>query len=712
MGTNGYELPELLPQPKHIRKLDGFTELSADVRLVTTNVYPLQRKAVRSILSSAGVRVVANKKKFVVDARVEPAENFNLQQVPPEVQKDYYELTVKGSEVFIRAPHQDGTVWASQTLATLFTLFLQGRPLPNLCIQDWPAVPVRGVFMESNPARERMNQPDWCQVIDSLSALKYNLLCLEIYGTDSGNRFQGLRYPQESLCCSIPTQDALKTTSHLDWYSPAKGRWVHEDYLPFLREKEDALAELLAYGAEKGIAIVPVFSSLGANTFLPRCISEISAKDASGKATGAGYCTSSEKTRSFLAKFYGSFLERYYPAGVEYFHLRMDESGPEYPSPAAPTKAVPSACKCKMCAKKRPEALFQDYLLWLTEFLVSKGVRKVVLWGSSAVANRLTSDASFAKKLASAGLQGRLALHWRSELNTGKPDPALKSAAKVKGFEAWYGSRNSLAPWLNYENRIPSAEGVLCQAESGKANGVVSFCNFDLAVFSHEALMGLGTWEGGERQGAQTRLARWATALFGERSKMFLQTVQTLQKASVSPLIEPCLFHLQSPVSAGKGMDSYPANALAALEKNRKAADGLREVAQWAGKAKEGFTSLLAEPEQAALGSAILRSLQADAIRLQALAEAFGFLLALRQELAPGMVLKRMSTSAMKVREDFQARLAQIEVLKPSWLAPVVLHPLSRLYAFLGQLVNDLKEHAARKQASQIRWCGVPATGE
>ena len=224
-------------------------------------------------------------------------------------------------------------------------------------------MPVRGVFMEANPARDRMIQPDWCQVIDALSSLKYNLLCLEIYGTESGNRFQGLHCPQESLCFPVPSQDALRTTSHLDWHSPVKGRWFHEDYLPYLREKEEGFAELLAYGAEKGISIVPVFSSLGANSFLPRCVPEISAKDGSGKATGAGYCTSSEKTRAFLTNFYGSFLDKYYPAGVEYFHLRMDELRPEYADPSAPSKAVPSLCKCKLCAKKKPEALFQEYLL-------------------------------------------------------------------------------------------------------------------------------------------------------------------------------------------------------------------------------------------------------------------------------------------------------------------------------------------------------------
>ena len=44
-----FEILELYPQPKKIEQLEGMSELSNDIRLVTDNVYPLQRKAIRSI---------------------------------------------------------------------------------------------------------------------------------------------------------------------------------------------------------------------------------------------------------------------------------------------------------------------------------------------------------------------------------------------------------------------------------------------------------------------------------------------------------------------------------------------------------------------------------------------------------------------------------------------------------------------------------------
>ena len=77
-----FDFPELFPQPKQITILEGDSELSNDIRLVTSNVLPLQRKAIRSILTAAGVKVVANKKRYVVEATVSSPDDFDLADVP------------------------------------------------------------------------------------------------------------------------------------------------------------------------------------------------------------------------------------------------------------------------------------------------------------------------------------------------------------------------------------------------------------------------------------------------------------------------------------------------------------------------------------------------------------------------------------------------------------------------------------------------------
>ena len=59
MSKKELSIPELFPRPKMLEQTEGTSDLALDVRLVTANVYPLQRKAIRSILGEAGVRVVA-----------------------------------------------------------------------------------------------------------------------------------------------------------------------------------------------------------------------------------------------------------------------------------------------------------------------------------------------------------------------------------------------------------------------------------------------------------------------------------------------------------------------------------------------------------------------------------------------------------------------------------------------------------------------------
>ena len=46
-------VPGLVPEPRDVSLLGGDAELSQDVRLVTSNVLPMQRKAMRGILTSA-----------------------------------------------------------------------------------------------------------------------------------------------------------------------------------------------------------------------------------------------------------------------------------------------------------------------------------------------------------------------------------------------------------------------------------------------------------------------------------------------------------------------------------------------------------------------------------------------------------------------------------------------------------------------------------
>ena len=146
----------IVPEPQQIRILEGQTELSSDVRLVTNNVLPLQRKGMRGVLTVAGVRVVANKKKFIIEAQVVPADQLDMSGVPERSRGEYYELELRDNRVYIRTAGQPDALWGTQTLAEVYRAAGAGAVIPNMLIRDWPDLPNRGVYVECKWGPDRM----------------------------------------------------------------------------------------------------------------------------------------------------------------------------------------------------------------------------------------------------------------------------------------------------------------------------------------------------------------------------------------------------------------------------------------------------------------------------------------------------------------------------------------------------------------------------
>jgi hypothetical protein len=374
--NSGDFVPGFFPEPKHVELLGGDSELSQDVRLVTSNVLPLQRKAMRGILTGAGVRVVANKKKYVIEASVVDPAELDLADVPEAARDEYYELEVSGSLVFIRTASQAGALWGTQGVAHIYRALARGAVIPNLLIRDWPSLPNRGIFVENKWGPDRMTLGDWRQVIDRLAALKMNRIGVGLYGCWGRCRFENRL--TEFLMTPVPEHEEDLVNEHaLRWYSPAEDAWQEETYRPRMAE-EDFFGEVVAYGREKGVTVIPFVNSLGHNTLIPRMLPEISAKDAEGRPVGVGYCLSNPKTREFIETYYGGIIERYFPDGIEYFHIQMDEVYGDYPDPDDPHREDSPWCRCPECSKATPEDLLRDYISWLLTMLTEKGVGRVI----------------------------------------------------------------------------------------------------------------------------------------------------------------------------------------------------------------------------------------------------------------------------------------------------------------------------------------------
>ncbi len=701
-------IPELFPRPKQCVLNGGISELGIDVRLVTNNVLPIQRKAVRSVLTAAGVRVVANKKKYVVHAQVECPDIFDLTSVPEDCRQDYYELTVQGSEVHIRSPYQEGMVWASQTLASLFRLIIEEKKVPNLTIRDWPVLPVRGIFVENKWGPDRMINTDWFQAIDAISSVKMNTLGVGLYGCWGSCRFQGAEMPSEFLMLPSPfeEQEDLRSEHRLRWYDPTGDMWHDETYMPFMAQ-HDFFADVITYGRERGVSIIPFINSLGHNTLLPRLRPEISARDSAGQATGTGYCLSSSKTKEFLTQFYGRVMEKYFPEGVEYFHIELDEVYEDYPHPVEAKRKESPWCCCDQCKTSKREELFVEHLVWLSEFLISKGVAKVVLWNDQLTRQFSILDKKFVKRLTAAGLQDKIILHWWWYSNDKLHDSVHPKLGLELGLTGWVAPMTCYYNWSTYDFRRPNIEMMLRMGEIEGARGALSYAVHDPSHLDHEALLGTYAWESVAAAGnAETVQKRWALHHFGGGASCYLKAAELLRKASQATAFAHCLQYQYSYVNeqVKEWPRLYPQEALERLEAMDDAQASLKQSIAQADEAANNFSKLLEGDKLDNQEKNGLMSLLADSARVLAIAEVFVWLLQLRQELKDGAARKAHLSACEQARDTLKERVKVFAENKPLWLVPVASQPLSVLLLFLKQMAASLKAACNRKKGAAIRW--------
>ena len=714
--ARGCEIPELFPRPKQIILDGGISELGLDVRLATSNVLPLQRKAVRSVLTAAGVRVVANKKKYLVNAVVESPAVFDLSSVPQDCQRDYYELSVKGSEVHIRSPYQEGMVWAAQTAAELFGMLHKGLPVPNLTIHDWPLLPVRGIFIENKWGPDRMTSTDWFQAIDAVSSVKMNTLGVGLYGCWGSCRFEGAERPSEFLMLPSPflpededepQLDEFHHEHRLRWYDAAHDLWHDETYLPYLTQ-HDFFPEIISYGKERGVNIVPFFNSLGHNTLLPRIMPEIAALDAEGKPAGMGYCLSSEKTREFIGSYYGKIIKKYFPEGLEYFHVELDEVYADHPHPEQPLKKESPWCQCQSCQGKERKELLEDYLVWLSKFLLGKGVQKVVLWNDQLTRHDDILDAGFVKRLKAEGLKDKLILHWWWYNNEKLHEGVHPRLGLKLGLDAWVAPMTCYYNWSTYDFRRPNIEMMLKMAELEGARGAVAYSVHDPANLDHEALLGVYAWESIAAAGSLDKVQqRWAAQYFGRGAKRYIESAETLREASQNPALKLCLQYQYSYVRENleHWPRRYPEEALLALAELPKAEEQLQTVARLASQAAEGFEALLEDKEQLGyLHKNCLMSLLADSVRAQCLAECFIFLLELRRQLEKKSAGQKEIEACAEQNASLKEKLQVFAANKPIWVLPAALQPLSMLLLFMQNLEKDLQKANKAKNNKNITW--------
>ncbi|MFA5206756.1 MAG: glycoside hydrolase family 20 zincin-like fold domain-containing protein [Lentisphaeria bacterium] len=681
-----------VPQPRELHLTGGLTDLSTDVRLVTSNVAPLYRKTMRTVLAGAGIRVVANKKKFIIDVRVEAPDSITFDGVPEAAREEYYEIEVADATVVIRTATQIGALWGAHALAGIYRALARGRQIPNLKIRDWPQQPVRAAWVKTLWGLDRMLPEDWNILIERLAAGRLNALGIPF----DGGRNVG---SPETACAGIlPPQpdkpERMKEVS-LTWYSPSLRVWKRDVYQPRF-QGENFLLQILAVARENGLTPFPVFSGLGERTALPRLEPAIGARDAAGKPAGHAYCLSAPETRRELQPFYQGLVKTFFPEGTPFIMVHLGE-----PPAAVPgKKGVPgSICGCAKCRKAATAKLIQDHLVWLVEVFTTAGVRRVVFHDEMApelAAAVFTPDFTAALKKAKL-----------FDACTVTARPAAKTApAKEGALSRWTAPASTLAVWTATK---PFMDGIFAELAAGHAAGhagvLVESC-WDPAWYDSVDTYATAAWHAHNPKAHITSPEDLADIHAGDDAAAFREAKELLETvaSTASPLAAFLAIPGYCPLQeeANTTRDLRPLiDALAGVKEIRKHL----QAAQAAAAATVKKINAILEKEKKPADLEGARTLLRDAARIAGLTRVWEGFLDLRDALDKKKVDAKTTAAAEGIRPAALEMMAIIEVRHTKQAAPWRLAEFTLPLALADQMLRELAEVVdGKRKPADVAW--------
>ena len=699
MGSASKTIGELVmavPQPRELHLTGGMTDLSTDVRLVTSNVAPLYRKTMRTVLAGAGIRVVANKKKFIIDVRVETPDTFKWEGVPEPAREEYYEIEVADTTVVIRTATQIGALWGAHSLAGIYRALAHGRPIPNLKIRDWPQLPVRAAWLKSLWGVDRMLAEDWNVLVERLAAGRLNFFGIPF---DGGRNVGSLETFSPGILPPQPDKpDRLKEIS-LTWFSPSLRVWKHDVHPPRF-QGETFLSLLLAGARENGLTPFPTFSGLGERTALPRLEPAIGAKDADSKHSGHAYCLSAPETRKELQEFYQGVLRTHFPEGVQHAMVHLGEP----PAAIAGKKGVPGTiCGCAKCRKADDAKLIQEHLVWLAGVLTGAGARRVIFHSELSperAAGVFTADFTAALK------KGKLL---EACIVTARP-PAkdAKASVKPKGdtLVQWTIPRSSLAVWPAAKTFMDSVFADLAAGSSaGHAGSLVETCA-DPAWYDSIDTYATAAWHASAPKANTTTPEDLADIHAGEDAVIFREVKEALEAIAAAPsplapfLTTPGHSALLAETNTSRDLHAF-ITALAAVKEVRTYLQAA--YTSGAETVKKINSTLEKEKKPADIEGA--RTLLRDAARIAGLARVWEGFLEVHDALAKKKVDAKTLAAAANIRPAALEMMALIEVRHTKQAAPWRLAEFTLPLALADQMVKELAEVVdGKRKPADVAW--------
>ncbi len=628
----------IFPQPRQASIVEGESELSADVRLATSDVLPFIRKTIRSGLSSAGIRVVANKKQFVVSINVVSPDELNFQGVSEVGRENYYELNVIDNMVEVRTHSQFGAIWGAQTFAAIFRSFGAGARISNLRVRDWSEQPWRGVFLETGWGLERMSPDQWTAMMDRLLRNKLNMFGLNLCGTVA-HPVDG--EPVDMLLASLPEAPELKTEIALRWYSPSAKKWRSETKLPRIFS-DDLFVNISNSVREKGLRLIPGIDVVSLARILERCRN---LKQVPGLETEQVR----EGLRSFCERLHRDYLREQTTPLLLSFGKLADETrdGHFY--------------------GKTPYQL-EDFLIWFLEEVAVAKFDMVLVDGDELFGAASRLSPKFVGRLDELGLGARLSFLWRDgEERPANNESVAKGTAADGG--AWLSPILCRDSWSGYRPRISelrkSCRGL---AEASGEGGLLARCPFDPAYLDHIQLLAQLAWNPKDELEAEAILEQ-GSLIYGAWAEGVRAGTQALRQAVSSSVVRACFSSAEAGASATAGDSEAKLRELKSGG-TEAAVSGLRVGA---GLAADAVAALrpAADASKEQLDDFLIKtagSLLAEAARVQGLTESYAALL---------------EGDVGKARVSLLGAMQLVETYKPKALAAAALASFTRLLEYL-----------------------------
>ncbi len=646
----------IFPTPRVISQVEGLNELSADVRLATSDVLPFIRKTIRSTLSSVGVRVVANKKQFVVSINITSVDDLKLDDVPASGRDNYYELNLINNMIEIKAHSQFGALWGAQTFAQIFRTFGHGRTIPNLRIRDWSEMNWRGLFFKMSWGMDLMTPDLWGGLMDRMLRNKLNIFGFELCGTvfDPVNG-----KPIDILLVPASEDQTLATEIELQWYSAENDKWHQEKGLPRIFA-EDLFRYIAAGAREKGLCFVP---GLNLSAF---------SRIAAGKAEDVKSYSLDDTSFRDVIRAYCERLSDDCLQGNK-VPMTLDFSAGEM--------------KNEMGALQRGiEGSRSEFLVWFLQTVAADRFEEVVIEGESVFGTDGEGAVEFLNRLKELQLDDHLRIEWRRAeegQSVLKNVDGNQNSLSVKG--QWLAPDITVQSRSGYDSRLELIDEACRNDGESLFEGILLRGVIDSAYLDHIHYLAQLSWNPDMRENLRQEVLASVSRLYGDAADNYLQGMEQLQKAASSKTLELCFYGFG--MSLEGALEEYPEAALRRLAdgNTKEAIEELNESADSATQAI-GLLRPLAETEKEILDDYLIKtagSLTAEAARLEGMARCFAVLLEKSKIIKAKVSVP--DEAKKEARKPLLSAIQTIETHKPSPLAPSMLAGFTPLLKFLAE---------------------------